>query len=59
MKEGMCQKCGRELATYRVTATGEPFYAGVAEGKRAQVVLFVCAKCAASSPPNAKERLWL
>ncbi len=59
MTEGMCQKCGRNLAAYRVSETGEPLFAGVAEGKRAQRVLLLCAQCAASVPSNAKERLFL
>ena len=59
MTEGMCQKCGKNLATYQVSENGEPFYAGVAEGKRAQRVLFVCEQCAAPMPNNAKERLFL
>ena len=59
MKEGMCQKCGKNLATYKASATGEPLFAGVAEGKQAQRVLFVCDKCAAPMPNNAKEKLFL
>lgn len=55
--EWACQACDATPAIHVVTASGQPFYAGVAEGKQGQLVRFVCDKCAAEYPDNAKRRL--